>query len=118
MATLAASKVGGGMVPSLGVLVCSLWDSLNLDNVPKAPIHCLGWASRRCSNSTHLHRDRETPHSSCGHQLLEGGFLFELMDSLRAPNIGGHRNLSCRKAMLLFGSHQAPRCRRIAAETG
>jgi hypothetical protein len=26
----------------------------------------------------------------------------------RAPSIGGHRNLFCRKAMLPFGSHQAP----------
>ena len=25
---------------------------------------------------------------------------------LRAPNIGGHRKLFCRKAMLPFGSHQ------------
>ena len=27
---------------------------------------------------------------------------------LRAPNIGGHRKLFCRRAMLPFGSHQAP----------
>ena len=30
---------------------------------------------------------------------------FYILEALRAPNIGGHRNLFCRKTMLPFGSH-------------
>ena len=33
-----------------------------------------------------------------------------VLENLRAPNIGGHRNLFCKNAMPPFGSHQAPLC--------
>ena len=34
--------------------------------------------------------------------------VLKALQVLRAPNIGGHRKLFCRKTMLPFGSHQAP----------
>jgi len=34
--------------------------------------------------------------------------VLQFLQVLRAPGIGGHRKLFCRKAMLPFGSHQAP----------
>ena len=37
----------------------------------------------------------------------------EDLEVLRAPNIGGHRNWFCRKALLPFGSHSSPPVKRI-----
>ena len=44
----------------------------------------------------------------CVSCAASGLCILEVLEVLRAPNIGGHRKLFCRKAMLPFGSHQAP----------
>jgi len=44
-----------------------------------------------------------------GHARDVLGYQFcQVLQVLRAPNIGGHRNLFYKKAMVPFGSHQAP----------
>jgi len=51
------------------------------------------------------------------HAMLESFRSFRFFElRRRAPNIGGHRNWFCRKAMLPFGSHSGPPVQRIAAE--
>ena len=43
--------------------------------------------------------------------LIRGNVL-KVLQVLRAPTIGGHWNLFCRKALLPFGSHDSPQAQR------
>ena len=76
-------------------------------NPEENPQIALAWRARRVDTPggvRRVAREGGRRRSLCGMTTP----LFWVFWVLRAPNIGGHRNLSCNKTMLPFGSYQAP----------
>ena len=66
-------------------------------------------SSRTCNESKEEEEEeKETPMVQRAPVARERGGILQVLQVLRAPNIGGHRIFFCREAMLPFGSHQAP----------